>query len=189
MDAGANMERIRSRQLEDVSTNADPVDVTLKILQPKASEIYYGDFSKIDRHNRCGQESLDIEKKLQTHEWDKRANLGILAMCVVDAWMCYSNAKNVEETQEAYYLKLSEEILDNLLDANLVTRRRKIVDKTRDVATIPNPLIGEDGRPKDSTGIHVTPIRSNKGSNNSSHTTQLRCRKFSCKTMKQCSKF
>ena len=39
MDAGDDMERIRSRQLEDVSTNADPVDVTLTIPQPKASEI------------------------------------------------------------------------------------------------------------------------------------------------------
>ena len=51
-------------------------------------------------------------------------------MCVVDAWMCYSNATKVEETQEAYYLKLSEENIDNLLDANLVTRRRERGDNT-----------------------------------------------------------
>ena len=68
MDAGANIERIRSRHLEDVSTNADPVDVTLTILQPKASYVYYGDCSKIERQNRYRQEFLDIEKKLQTHE-------------------------------------------------------------------------------------------------------------------------
>ena len=37
MDAGDNMENIRSCQLEDVSTNADPVDVTFTISQPKAS--------------------------------------------------------------------------------------------------------------------------------------------------------
>ena len=60
-----NMERIRSHQLEYVSTNADPVGVNLTITQPNASEIYYGACSKIDRHNRCLQESLDIEKKLQ----------------------------------------------------------------------------------------------------------------------------
>ena len=121
---------IRSRQLEDVSTNADPVDVTLTIPQPKASDIYYGAYSRIDQHNIFQQESLDIEKKLQTHEWDKRANLGIFLMCVVDAWMCYSNATKVKGTQEEYYLKLSEEMIDNLLDSNLVTRIRKIVDKT-----------------------------------------------------------
>ena len=130
MDSGANMERIRSRQLEDVSTNADPVNVTLTNPQPKASDIYYGACSKIDQHNICQQESLYIEKKLQTHEWDKRANLGIFVMCVVDAWMCYSNATNAEETQEAYYLKLSEEMINTLLDANLVTRRQKRGDKT-----------------------------------------------------------
>ena len=108
-------------------------------------------------------------------------------MCVVNDRMCYSNATKVKETQEAYYLKLSEEMIDNLLDANLVARRRKIGDKTRDVTTSPNPLIGDDGGSKDSTCIHVIPIRRSKGSKNSSHTTQLRCRKCSCKTTNQCS--
>ena len=37
MDAGDNMERIRSCQIEDVSTNVDPVDVALTILQSKVS--------------------------------------------------------------------------------------------------------------------------------------------------------
>ena len=53
--------------------------------------------------------------------------------------------------------------------------------------TSPNPLIGDDGRPKDSTVIHVTPNRRSKGGNNLSHTTQLRCRKCSRKTTNQCS--
>ena len=92
-------------------------------------------------------------------------------MCVVDYWMCYSNMKKFEKTQEEYYLKLSEEIIDNLLDANIFTRRRKIGDKTRGVATSPNPLNDDDGGPKDSTGIHVTPIRRSKGGKNSYHTT------------------
>ena len=71
-------------------------------------------------------------------------NLGIFAMFVVDAWMCCSNAKKFEETQEAYYLTLSEEMIDNLLDDNLVTRIRKRGDKTRDVMTSPNPLIDDN---------------------------------------------
>ena len=108
-------------------------------------------------------------------------------MCVVDSWMCYSNMKKVEETQEAYYLKLSEEIVDKFLDANLVTRRRKRGDKTRDVTSSTNPPIGDNGITKDSTGIHMTPIRRSKRGNNSSHTTQLRCRKCSRKTTNQCS--
>ena len=96
MDAGANTERILSRQLEDVSTNSDPMDVTLTILQPKEPDIYYGACSKIDRHNICQQDSLDTEKKLQTHEWDKRKTIGIFAMCVVDTWMCYNDAEKIE---------------------------------------------------------------------------------------------
>ena len=114
---------------------------------------------------------MEIKKKLQTHEWDKRENLGIFAIFFVDAWMCYSNAEKVKETQEAYYLKLSEEIIDIFLDANLVTRGRKRGYKTRDVTNIPNPIISDDGRPKNSTGIYVTPIRSSKGDKNLSHTT------------------
>ena len=53
--------------------------------------------------------------------------------------------------------------------------------------TIPKPLTGYDGRQKDNTGIHVTPIRRSKGGKNLSHTTQLRCRKCSRKTKNQCS--
>ena len=83
-------------------------------------------------------------------------------------------------------MKLSEEMIDNFLDANLVTRIRKRRDKTRDFTTNPNYLICDDGRPKDSTGIHVTPIRRSKGGKNTSHTTHLRCRKCSRKTTNQC---
>ena len=86
-------------------------------------------------------------------------------------------------------MKLSEEMIDNLLGANLVTRRRKIGDKTRDVTTSPNTLICDDGRPNDSTGIHVTPIRRSEGGKNSSHTTQPRCRKSSRKTTNQCCEY
>ena len=107
-------------------------------------------------------------------------------MCVVYAWMCYSNTTKVEETQETYYLKLLEEMIDNLLDVNLVTRIRKRGDNTQDVTTIPNPLINDNGRQKEGTGIHVTPIRRSKGDKNLSHTTELRCRKCSRKTTNQC---
>ena len=78
-------------------------------------------------------------------------------------------------------------MIDNFLDANLVTRRRKRGDKTQYVATIPNPLIGNNGRPKYNTGIHVTPMKRSKGGNNSSRTTRLRCRQCSRKTTNWCS--
>ena len=108
-------------------------------------------------------------------------------MHVADIWMCYSNAKKVKETQEAYYLKISEEIIDIFLDSNIVTRGQKRGDNTQDITTSPNPLIGDNGKPKDSTGIHVTQIRRSKGVKNSYHTTQQMCRTFSLKTTNQCS--
>ena len=76
-------------------------------------------------------------------------------------------------------------MIDSLLDVNLVTRIRERGDKTQDINTIPNPIIGENGRPKDGAGIRVTPIRRSKEGNNSSHTTQLRCRKCGRKTTNQ----
>ena len=60
-------------------------------------------------------------------------------------------------------MKLSEEMVDNLLDANKVIRRRKMEDKKQDVKTIPNPLIGIDGITEDNTGIHVAQIMRSKG--------------------------
>ena len=73
------------------------------------------------------------------------------------------------------------------MDANIVTRRQKRVDKTWDITTNLNPIIGDNVRSKDSIGFHVTPIWRVKGGRNYSYTTQLRCEKCSCKNMKQCS--
>ena len=78
-------------------------------------------------------------------------------------------------------------MIDNVLDYNIVTRRRNIGYNTQKITARLNPLIGVDEITKDSTGIHVTPIRRSKGGKNSSHTTQLRCRKCSRKTTSQCS--
>ena len=115
-----DMRRSRLRQVEDVETNADPVAVNLVIPQPKASKIYYSCCAKIDQHNRSRQDSLDIEKKLGTQDWDMRANLGIFGMCVVDAWLCYKNSTGAEELQEDFYLSLAEELIDNNVDRRIL---------------------------------------------------------------------
>ena len=58
--------------------------VELTIPQPITSELNYSACGKIDMHNRCRQESLDIEKKLGTKDWLKRFNLSALEMNMVD---------------------------------------------------------------------------------------------------------
>ena len=176
------MERVRSRQIEDVETNADPVDVTLCIPQPKACDIYYACCGKIDQHNRCRQDSLDLEKKMGTHFWDKRANFGIFGMCVVDAWLCFKNTVKTGMTQEDFYMTLAEELIDNDIDSIRLRRRRGGGEDGES-----SRVVGNDGRPKDSDGIHVTHIAKNMSGKNKNHTIQLRCKICSKKTTNQCS--
>ena len=54
--------RVRWRQLdEDMNDKAERVE--LIIPQTKCSEIYYDTCAAIDQHNRCRQETLDLEKR------------------------------------------------------------------------------------------------------------------------------
>ena len=61
MEKGQMYTRILWRQDVPVP-NAYPNMVELNIPQKITAEIYYRKCGKIDRHNRCRQESLDIEK-------------------------------------------------------------------------------------------------------------------------------
>ena len=82
--------------------NAYPNMVELTIPQQITDEIYYSACGQIDRHNRCRQESLDIEKKLGTKDWLKRFNLSIFAMHVVDGWLEYQGITRKADNQ-AYF--------------------------------------------------------------------------------------
>ena len=167
------MQCSRLRQIEDVITNADPVEVELVIPQPKSVKTYYSVFAKIDQHNRCRQDSLNLEKKLGTQTWDMRANLGIFEMCVVDAWLCYKGLMNTRELQEDFYLSLAEELIDNNYDGRVL----------RSEGGTPRSV---GGRPRDCYGTHVVPIRrTKKGSK--TITSQLRCRMCGKKTTHMCS--
>ena len=151
------MHRSRLRQVEDVDTNADPVAVDLVIPQPKASEIYYSCCAKIDQHNRSRQDSLDLEKKLGTQEWDMRANLGIFGMCVVDAWLCYKNTLETSELQEDFYLSLAEELINNNYDGR-VLRSNGGTPSSAGLCI----LIDTGARPRDCYGIHLMHTKKKK---------------------------
>ena len=124
-----------------MDTGADPVFVALDIPQPKVVETYYGCCAKIDQHNRCRQQSLSTEKKLGTHNWDKRSNFGIFGMCVVNVWFCYKNSAEKKETQEDFYTFLAEETIDNMYG---IIFRRSRNGSTRAVAVVGGiPLISD----------------------------------------------
>jgi hypothetical protein len=55
---GAKYSSTRWRQLEYGAKR-----VTLDIKQPRVAELYYGSCAMIDRHNRCRQDDLMLERK------------------------------------------------------------------------------------------------------------------------------
>ena len=77
-------QRLRQESEED---NAEPNNITLIIDQPKGCALYYNYCAMVDRHNRCRQKKLSLERKLVTRDWSKRINISLLSICIVDSWL------------------------------------------------------------------------------------------------------
>jgi hypothetical protein len=104
------------QQVSEVQ-NAEPERVNLQIPQPEAAELYYSACGMIDRHNRCRQDDLQLEKKLGTLDWPMRVNTTLLGMCIVDTWYVYSQCTKTKEKQQDFYSFLAEELIDNKYDS------------------------------------------------------------------------
>ena len=124
---GTPYSRIRWRQQElpeelfGEVDNEDPVRQELTVSQPKCSETYYDTCAAIDQHNRHRQDTLRIERKLETRSWDKRVTTSIFGMYCVDAWLMYRGCTtdSLHPTprlnQQEFYSSLAEELIDNNL--------------------------------------------------------------------------
>ena len=125
LEEGAVIARQRWTQV-DRSENAEAELIDRHIPQPKAAETYYKGASKIDQHIRHRQDSLNIEKKLQTNDWSKRVNQTIVSMCIVDAYLLTRGCGTTPLTGQAYFLeKLAEELIDNDYDVRTLCRSHK----------------------------------------------------------------
>jgi Transposase IS4 len=56
----------------DPTPNAKPKLELITINQTEAGQVYYEGCGKIDQHNRHRQDSLNLEKKVQTMDWSSR---------------------------------------------------------------------------------------------------------------------
>ena len=121
MSEGIPNTRQRLRQ-EDEEPNAEPERITLVIDQPKVCELYYACCAMVDRHNRCRQADLKLERKLVTKDWSKRLNISLLSICIVDTWFAYSGILESHENQNDFYGYLAEELIDNTYDDNRYSR-------------------------------------------------------------------
>jgi hypothetical protein len=82
--------------------NAAPVRVELDIPQPQATELYYSVSGMIDWHNRCRQNDLQLERKLETLDWPMWVNTTLLGICIIDTWYAYSQCMDTQEEQRVF---------------------------------------------------------------------------------------
>jgi Transposase IS4 len=138
--------RVRWRQLED-----GPRKVEINVPQPEVSELYYSCCAAIDKHNRCRQADLGLEKKFQVKEWSFRVNSSLLAMLVVDAWMIYTGAVGDYKSmsQSEFYETLATELIENKWDG--MNLRQRITSE------LEAPRWCD--RPRSGISAHLTPTK------------------------------
>ena len=82
----------------DTDVNSEAQMVELDIPQPLAADMYYDICSVIDRHNRRRCNDIKLEKKLGTHDWDRRVNMIICDVSVVDSCTLATQSLEYEDT-------------------------------------------------------------------------------------------
>ena len=97
--------------------------------QTKCSEIYNNNCAAIDQHNCHRQDTLKVERKMQTKSWDKCVTSSIFGMYCVDEWLMYRGCttdtlhKEPDLKQQEFYCVLAEELIDDNIRRRKGTRR------------------------------------------------------------------
>lgn len=182
---GTPVTRERWRQVNQ-EPNADPERVDLVVPQPLACEIYYSTNAAIDNHNRCRQDTLMLERKIETKDWSTRVAHTILGMIIVDSWMVYKAATATLEKQHDFYTLLAEELIDNTYDtvqgntptnADAGVMNSELLDRTT-------------GAGRAGVDAHLTPTKQKRrrcDGTVTNHSKQGRCRMCLKKTRHICS--
>jgi Transposase IS4 len=185
LSAGVPIQRIRTQQVEEVETNADPQRLLLTIHQPKAAATYYTACGKIDQHNRARQDTLNLEKKMETKEWHRRVNMSIFGMVVVDSWMLYKGCTGGKKMHQSdYYKALIDGLIDNVYYDQSEARNRV---SARSVSYSSYNYGGGSGT--SGSGLHLTPTKRkiDSATPSGSKRVQYRCKKCDMKTTMVCS--
>jgi Transposase IS4 len=122
---GTIIKRRRWRQ-RDPTPNAEPMLEIIEIRQTKAGEIFYQGCGKIDQHNRLRQDSLNLEKKVQTMDWASHGNHSIFAMTVVDSFYLAQGCQgNVQGGFRFFLEDLITGLIENKFDQRSLRKRRQ----------------------------------------------------------------
>jgi Transposase IS4 len=146
---GDPIQRVRLWQMQPVDTYEEPEYQWITHNCPQAAQLYYAACGKIDQHNRCRQSGLSTEKKIRVKSWDKRVNLSIFLMIVVDLFLLHRECTGGGMKQIDYYQALLLALIENHYEIGVVSRRS--AEKQRRNALGRPGLEGTPGR-----GLHIT---------------------------------
>ena len=125
----------------DAPDNQDAVRQHLTAPQPEVCEIYYDTCGTIDQHNRHCQDTLQIERKMQTKSWHKRVTTSLFGMYVADAWLMYKGCTTASAdaspklNQKELYCQFAAELIDNNQD-KVRTRSRRRIDSAHNLVSM-----------------------------------------------------
>ena len=168
--------RVRLRQVQPVESGASPESVAIALNVPRAAQVYYSANGAIDQHNWIRQDTVQLERKIQTKVWHKRVNttiLGIILEKCTRRWM----------TAVEYYRRLIQELIENKFASSGVVRRSMGGDASVSAVSLASTT-GTAGR-----GLHITPTRRllEDGDSDKKRYKQSRCRMCGTKTVMVCS--
>jgi Transposase IS4 len=178
---GEPIQRVWLRQLEPIETNEEPQHEFITHNCQQAAQLKYSVCSKIDQHNRYRQSGLATEKKIRVWSWDKRVNISIFSMIVVDSFLLHQECTGGKLKQIDYYRALLSALIDNGYENGVVSRRS--AEKHRSNASRRTGMEGTSGR-----GLHITPtkrIYQEVGSDKRKY-RQSRCKLCGKKTIYMC---
>lgn len=145
----------------------EPRRIRATVNQPKVVEEYYNTCAAIDQHNRCRQDDLQLDRKIEVKTWDRRVNLGILGFCVADSWKLYRSGKgiSIELSQKEFYEQLADALFDH--EFGSTSRHRETVD-----------LKMERDSPGSRRATHLTPTKRRRSAKGelTPYRAQCRCR-------------
>ena len=99
-----------------------------------------------------------------------RVNLSIFSIIVVDTWCVVKGilGSRLNDSEEDFYTKLAEEMIDNTMDESQITRGRtfNLRDTTRGISLLDT----NDGQVSSGVGVYLTPT--NKKIKNKGHCTK-----------------
>jgi hypothetical protein len=90
----------------------------------EAAELYYSSCARIDQHNSCRQDDLQLERKYATTSWSMRVNMTHLGIVIVDSWLlCLGDRGAIAGSQSDFYEELATDLVFNKYDSVGLRRR------------------------------------------------------------------